>query len=1307
MGAQQYFVRFTDQNGKVLVDDSGKGEWFGISDPAFKLEQTLAIGSLAGTVGAGKVTFDDLSLTLGSSNLTQNIDKALKAGLAFKTIEIVGYGQDGMSDVKVSSTVFKTAGATGDHIDPLTGAHAFTFGYGAVVESVATFDKTGTPIGAITAGWDRVKNIADNDATFDAKEHPGDAILKGQPTAKIVAPSVADHDVYLQIRTLKGGTLPELGTKWIKVDAAVFGDLQTLAIGATSTGLGAGKVAFDDLKLSFNPGTLSPVLDQLMAKGEPLQIELAVYTKTDTGSVLSDDYQFGLAAIKEHTFSEGQHTYSFAYGSERTLHTAIGPTGTIGKSVVEGWDVIQNISLTTPGGTPSAFDAQQAPASIDKLTPFTGGRGAAHYYVRFVGFDNKPLTGDDHKSEWFEVIDPNYGGAQVLNLGGSGGSGAGKVTFNPLNFALGSSSATELLDQQLASGKTIKTIELVGYGDDGQKPIKVSEAVFKTAAVASDEIDPTSGAHHLSFEYGGLVESQATFDALGQATEAVTAGWDRSKNTQDNTTDFDAKVRATDPFYAGKPTDNGPSGGPNITDHQVYLQIRNQDGSPLAGLGTQWIAVDTALFSQMQMINFGAVSSGVNKVTFDPLYLSFLPRWLEPTLSQALAQGKPLQIELAAYHTNPFDDTSVLTDDYQFGFAGLSAHEQSGNSHFYELQYGSVHIVHRVFDNNGVFVRADVEGWDRVRNIELLSPDNKGASFDQQHAPTDRGALSVFGVDKPITIVSEDFSPSSETLFEGDTVSFTLNTSEAVIAAGSYLQLSNGATAVFDPDQSSGTSLVYIYTVNAGDTGTSDLLATGVVGSITSSVGHLLESSSFTAIDTGDADIPNDPGPTNTPAIIGGKLSGKVTVNGIDTATGKLVATDPDAGEAGVQPLSVDGSFGTFTIDTSGNWQYHLTNPAAAAVAKATGQPLAESFSVGSIDGSTSVDVVVNVVMGAHPGSLAFTGTANADILYGGGDGDTLTGLGGDDMLYGLGGDDTLIGGPGDDRLDGSGGIDTASYADADGSVKVSLGISGPQDTGGGGTDTLVRIENLIGSGFADTLTGNSLVNHLFGGAGDDFLNGGLNADIMEGGADNDTYRVDNTGDKVVEGLNAGTADTVRSSVTYTLSDNVETMVLIGLNKIDGTGNALANSLFGNSADNTLVGLAGKDKLSGGAGNDTLSGGADADLLTGGAGKDVFLFDTAPIKGQQDKILDFSLGDDTIHLSRSAFGAFSGHAASQLSAADISFGTKATADTQHLIYNALKGALYYDDDDSGSHAAVLIATISGNPALSLGDFALV
>ena len=134
---------------------------------------------------------------------------------------------------------------------------------------------------------------------------------------------------------------------------------------------------------------------------------------------------------------------------------------------------------------------------------------------------------------------------------------------------------------------------------------------------------------------------------------------------------------------------------------------------------------------------------------------------------------------------------------------------------------------------------------------------------------------------------------------------------------------------------------------------------------------------------------------------------------------------------------------------------------------------------------------------------------------------------------------------------------------------------------------TLTGVNNIDGTGNAanNIITGNSGNNKLTGLAGNDTLIGGAGNDTLIGGAGNDTYVVD-SGDVVTESTNQGT-DLVQSSVTYTLSANVENLTLTGIANINGTGNSLDNTITGNNGDNTLNGGTGKDTLIGGVGNDT------------------------------------------------------------------------------------------------------------------------
>jgi Ca2+-binding RTX toxin-like protein len=100
----------------------------------------------------------------------------------------------------------------------------------------------------------------------------------------------------------------------------------------------------------------------------------------------------------------------------------------------------------------------------------------------------------------------------------------------------------------------------------------------------------------------------------------------------------------------------------------------------------------------------------------------------------------------------------------------------------------------------------------------------------------------------------------------------------------------------------------------------------------------------------------------------------------------------------------------------------------------------------------------------------------------------------------------------------------------------------------------------------------------------------------IRGGDNDDVYLIGKGPANIVEHAVEG-YDVVKSVANATLTDNVETLVLLGKANLTGHGNAMLNTLQGNSGDNKLFGEAGIDFLSGGKGNDLLTGGADADTF--------------------------------------------------------------------------------------------------------------
>lgn len=280
-------------------------------------------------------------------------------------------------------------------------------------------------------------------------------------------------------------------------------------------------------------------------------------------------------------------------------------------------------------------------------------------------------------------------------------------------------------------------------------------------------------------------------------------------------------------------------------------------------------------------------------------------------------------------------------------------------------------------------------------------------------------------------------------------------------------------------------------------------------------------------------------GTNDAPTITGGTTSGSVSEDGTLSASGSLTATDVDSGAT--QSWSVQGggagNYGALSVDNAGGWSYALANGSSAVQALAAGQSVSDSFTVEVSDGNGGTDTeVVNITIAGANDAPTITGTSGNDTLIGTGDNDIVTGLEGHDVIDGgvgndslSGGDgsDYLIGGDGNDLIDGGADNDAAVYDGAASGVVVDLTVQGvAQNTGGGGIDTLISIEHLVGSHYSDTLIGDTSDNTLFdvyggddqlfgndgndyllSGQGNDTLDGGLGTDTLNAGAGSDSFQ--------------------------------------------------------------------------------------------------------------------------------------------------------------------------------------------------------
>ncbi|HEX5841060.1 MAG TPA: VCBS domain-containing protein, partial [Pseudomonas sp.] len=338
---------------------------------------------------------------------------------------------------------------------------------------------------------------------------------------------------------------------------------------------------------------------------------------------------------------------------------------------------------------------------------------------------------------------------------------------------------------------------------------------------------------------------------------------------------------------------------------------------------------------------------------------------------------------------------------------------------------------------------------------------------------------------------------------------------------------------------------------------------------------------------------------TNDAAIISGVSTGSVqedtnTVGGQLTTGGLLTISDADAGQSSFQAQpTVAGTYGTFTLATTGNWTYSVSNSLAVIQALNNGQSLVDSFTAAALDGSSSqlVQVTINGLTDTTPltgtnSNNTFSFSAAASGIY------TITDPGGNNDAIQITETNTEL--------------TSLNFAKVGNDLLIEFNDQQVTVLGqyaAGGANTIESITFSSGQTFHNfTLSGTYV----------------LVTTQTPGNANTNWVLAGTSGDDSLQGGN---------------NTNQHDLVF---------GNDLDDALTGRLGGDLLVGGAGNDSLNSGAGNDTLIGGTGNDTLTGSTGADTFVFGETGAPNL-DTVLDYSFAEgDKLDLSALLDSNFSG-----------------------------------------------------------------
>ncbi|NVD42945.1 cadherin-like domain-containing protein [Ensifer sp. HO-A22] len=418
--------------------------------------------------------------------------------------------------------------------------------------------------------------------------------------------------------------------------------------------------------------------------------------------------------------------------------------------------------------------------------------------------------------------------------------------------------------------------------------------------------------------------------------------------------------------------------------------------------------------------------------------------------------------------------------------------------------------------------------------------------------------------------------------------------------------------------------------------------------------------------------------------------------NGNDTVLVQARAEDHSDDDDGDD--TYEGGAGTDTLDASATTESIVVD-------------LEEGTATGEEIGSDTLDSIETVIAGSGDDELSgdaanntLVGNDGNDAIDGRDGDDTLAGGWGDDVVSGGGGDDTIVveapvcapgeTSDGNDTYTGGTGFDTLDASATTESIVVDL----EQGTATGeeiGSDTLQRIEAVIGGSGDDQLSGDAEGNTLFGNDGNDVIDGRAGNDTLAGGQGNDTVSGDQGNDTVIVVVAEGAGNDGNDS--YSGGDGIDTLDMsalvqavladieagiaegeeIGSDLIDGfdviVGGDGGDRLSGGAGNNILSGGEGNDVLRGRGGDDVLVGGGGSDKLEGNTGNDTFLVVIAPDASGDD-------GNDLID-GNEAVDTYDASAAMQAVVIDLDRGTAEGVEIGTDLLTSVEGAVGGKGDD--------------------------
>ena len=261
-----------------------------------------------------------------------------------------------------------------------------------------------------------------------------------------------------------------------------------------------------------------------------------------------------------------------------------------------------------------------------------------------------------------------------------------------------------------------------------------------------------------------------------------------------------------------------------------------------------------------------------------------------------------------------------------------------------EVGYDSFIYSIRLANGTLSWARAYIQ-FTGTNDAPTVSASENGAVVEDADDPTlsDTGTITFDDVDLTDTHSIDPVTASASNTLGGTLIA---SITDSATGAGSgtvtwTYEVANSATQYLGAGQTATESFTVRIRDNNGGYVDQEITVT-IIGTN--------DNATISAASGGDYDVVEAGGAANGTA-------------GDPNASGDLQIVDVDAGEAKFQmPASLEGTYGTFTFDAdNGAWTYALDNTRAATQALNAGDPVTDTLTVSSFDGTDDFDIVVNI----------------------------------------------------------------------------------------------------------------------------------------------------------------------------------------------------------------------------------------------------------------------------------------------------------------------------------------------------------